>query len=122
MRSYTRLWNEDRIRIDALRHLGKSYLQISRELNIPKSTVASVVKKQSTNVPKKEPGRKPTLSERDKRRLINMTSNPTRTASELAADCGLSVSKWTVARVLKSSGHIASQKMKSAPRLTQSRE
>ncbi|XGW27423.1 hypothetical protein V3C99_007766 [Haemonchus contortus] len=120
MRRYTRLTNEDRIRIDALRHLGKSSLQTSRELNISKSTVASVVKKQSTNVPKKKPGRKPTPSERDKRRLINMASNSTRTARGFAADCGFSVSKWTVARVLKSSDHIASQKMKSAPRLTQS--
>lgn len=62
-------------------------------------------------------GPKSKLSDRNKRCIIKSASNSKKTAAQIAHDCGLNVSKWTIHRVLRASGHICRQKLKSAPRL-----
>jgi len=50
-------------------------------------------------------------------RLVKAAGNSLKTANELSADCGLKVSRWTIARALKKSEVIVRQKMKVASRL-----
>lgn len=57
------------------------------------------------------------LSERDKRKIINLSSNTMTSCAQIARDIQSNVSRWTIFRVLKHSQNIVRQKLKNVPKL-----
>lgn len=59
-----------------------------------------------TFVTAKQPGRSTKLSSRDSHQILRKTLNSTNIASEIAKECGVNFSKWTIARAIKKTLHI----------------
>lgn len=107
-------------------HISQS--QISRDLNVPKSTVSDIVKKykqtgQVTSSRGHCGGHNKRLSDRDDRAIAREAQiNPQSTAREIQASVGGNVSQVsisTVKRSLRKSGKISYRPLK-APRLNKS--
>jgi len=64
---------------------------------------------------KNKGGRKPKLTPRDNRRILKAASNSYISRREIVSNLQLSVSKWTIGRVLKKFPNIRCEKMKGKP-------
>lgn len=100
-----------RKRVVACHVNGEGYDKISKKLNLPKSTVRAIIKKNATEGHVKNKtgrGRKRILSERDERKIVRYANqNPRTTAKEIIdTQCnpGVNISRQTVGRTLKRAG------------------
>lgn len=96
---------------------GFSKRAIAKKLEKSETAVRNVLKNPENYGKNRPGGPKSKLTDRNKRSIIQNASNSMKTAKQIAADCGLTVSKWTIHRVLKQSKHIVRQKLQPAPRL-----
>lgn len=114
----TFLTDMEKGKITAFREEGLSFREIARKIKRSDKVVRNFIKNPSDYGQKKaNAGRKSKLSARDKRKIVNCASNSTKTGNQIAHECGLNVSRWTVNRVLRQSTVIQRQKLKNAPRL-----
>lgn len=100
---------------------GVGHRKISRTLKIPKSTVTWHAKKQGMKSPPKK-GRPKILSERDENFIAKKISsgvvpNATKMSKEIKERFDISVSRYTISRVLKKKGFKSAEK-KEKPQLS----
>ena len=113
----TGLSNYEKGQIRAFQEAGLSNRDIAERLSRSSSVVDNFVKKGDGYGKKKRSGRRPKLSDRDKRSIVKAASNSTKGVRRIANDCALSVSKNTIWRAIKSSPHLARQKLQAIPKL-----
>lgn len=113
----TVLSDEEKGKIGAYEDEGLNYAQISRKVGRSRCVIASFLKNRQKYGKKYKTGRKPKLSDRDKRMIINKASNSFVSCAQLAGQCSKRVSKMTVWRVLNSSETIVRSVMKKVPTL-----
>lgn len=104
-------------KILALIHEGVSKREIARRIGRSDCVVRNFFKDTTNYGKNKTGGPKSKISDRSQRRIISSASNSMKTAREIADECGQSVSRWTIHRVLKKSKVITRQKLQPAPRL-----
>lgn len=110
----------EKAKIDAYRSTGMGYGIIAKNIGRSKCCVEQYIKKSRGYGTKKRSGRPSKVSARDQRRIVNAASNSAKSAREIAAESGISVSKNTICRILKRSQHIVRAKKMPAPRMTAS--
>lgn len=113
----TELSDIEKGQIRAFQEMGLSNRVIAKRLVRSSSVVDNFVKKGDDYCKKKRSGRRPKLSDRDKRSIVRIASNTTKGVRRIRDECAPNVSKNTVWRTIKSSPHLASQKLKVNPKL-----
>jgi transposase len=114
----TYLTETEKGKIMALHEEGCGLREIARKLTRSHKVVSNFLRNPETYGTNKKGGPKKKLSPRTERRLINLSSNSTKSCRKLAHECGANVSRWTILRVLHKSPHIRRQKMKTALNLS----
>lgn len=94
-----------------------SYREIGRKIGRSDKVIRNFMKNQSGYGKQKTGGPKFKLLERDKRHIINTSSNSMKSLSQLANECSVKVSKNTIRRVLQGSKTIVRQKLMTVPKL-----
>lgn len=112
-----RLSDEEKGMIIAYKDSGMSFSEISRKIGRTRCVIANFLRSPENYGKARRTGRKPKLSKRDKRRILNQASNSTTSCRQLAALASKPVSATTVWRTLHMSDHIVSATMKKAPTL-----
>lgn len=92
--------------------------KISRILKRSDKVIANFLKCPEKYGTKKSPGRPRKLTKREERGILKLASNSEVSAKAIIATQGLSVSKFTVLRVIHRSGHLVRTKICCAPALT----
>ena len=110
--------NTEKGKIMAFHEEGLSFRAIGRKLNRSDKVVRNFLRNPDAYGLAKSTGRRSTLTARQKRDIRRTASNSSKTCAEIAKECNVSSSKWTIARVIKSADHLTRQKMKPAPKLT----
>jgi transposase len=113
----TELSDFEKGQIQALQGTGLSNRVIAKRLGRSHTIVDNFIKKGDGYGKKKRSGRRPKLSDRDKRSILRIASNSTTGARRIRDGCAQKVSKNTVWRVIKSSPHLTRQKLKVNPKL-----
>lgn len=113
----SRLTEIERGKIMAFHHVGKSNRWISENIGRSHTVVGNYMRKQTEYGTTTSTGRPSKLTCRDRRRIIRVASNSTKSANQIKAELGLTVSKWTVYRALQKSSVIVRKKLKRAPAL-----
>lgn len=113
-----RLSDQEKGIIDGLKLNNWSHRDIAAEINRSPSVVDSYVRDSTGYGTKKHSGRKPKTTKRNRRAIIQTTSNSTATSSKIKADLNLGVSSRTIRRVLSKSKLIARRRMRKAPFIT----
>jgi transposase len=96
---------------------GLGMREIGRKIGRSDKVVASFLKNPEEYGTKKSGGPKKKLTPRDERRILNAASNSFKSISNIRDECGVTVSRATVGRVLQNSPNIVNQHLQSAPRL-----
>lgn len=96
---------------------GRSFREISRIINRSVSVVSNYLKNPSEYGKNKRSGRPSKLSLRDTRRIIKRSSNSSISCNQLKEELGLSVSRWTVNRVISRSPKLIRSRFKMTPAL-----
>jgi hypothetical protein len=104
--------------IIGLKKCGKSVRGISKELNIPKSTIHSILTKKGGPANKKRSGRPSKLSDRDRRNVFKQAKKGNLNCSEIVKTLQLPVSPGTISKLLKDSTEFIYKKRKPTPVLT----
>lgn len=113
----SKLSDFEKSQIEALHGSGKSRRAIARQLKRSADLISRYVKAPTEYGTAEHTGRPSKLSARDRREIIRKASNSPKSAAEIAKECGLKVSKWTIARAIKKVPYKKCMKMKSAPNL-----
>lgn len=104
-------------KIDALHEKGLSNRQIAKKLKRSSTAIDNYVRAPHLYGIKKRTGRKPILSDREKRHIVKTASNRQVSSSQIVDELCLKVSRWTVNRALNGSGVLKYQKKQSSPAL-----
>ncbi|KAK0421042.1 hypothetical protein QR680_015037 [Steinernema hermaphroditum] len=115
-----RLSEKERGKIQVLREEGYSNRQIAARINRSPKVVNAFTKNPAAYGLKRPPGRKRKLGPRDDRRIQRIASNSQKSANDIKREMGLNVSRKTIIRSIKRAGYIVRQKLKPAPKLTDS--
>jgi transposase len=113
----TELSDFEKGRILAFQEMGLSNRDIATRLGRSHNVVDNFIKKKDGYGKKKRSGRRPKLSDRDKRSIVRAASNSTKGVRRIRDECKPNVSKDTIWRAIKSSPHLARQKLKVNPKL-----
>ncbi|KAK6027684.1 DNA repair protein Rad4 [Ostertagia ostertagi] len=98
-----RLSMDEQAEIDVMRDLGWSVRRMSQRIDRSRDCIARYLRNPLAYNTKTLTGRPKKLSERDRRSILRLASNSTKTASEIREELGLQVSKDTVIRVINDS-------------------
>lgn len=104
-------------KIDALRAQGVSFREIARQLGRSDHVVRNYCSNPQQYGSKSSPGRPKKLSPRQKRDIIRLASNSTKSITQIRHESGVSASKSTILRVLHNDPHIVRAKMMPVPLL-----
>lgn len=119
MGSGKRLTLEEIGKIRALKEEGYSNREIGRRINRSVGVVGNFLK-DPENYGKQQHGRtKRATSSSERRRILRIASNASKTSREIQQEAGTSASIRTVQRVLKSSPGLQRRRLKKKPQLTQ---
>jgi transposase len=113
----TELSDFEKGQIRAFKDLGLKNRAIAKRLARSPTVVDNFIKKNDGYGKKKRSGRRPKLSDRDKRSIVRAASNSTKGVRRIRDEFKPNVSKNTVWRAIKSSPHLARQKLKANPKL-----
>ena len=97
--------------------MNLSQSDIARSLNRDQSTISKYLQNKDNIDGKKNSDRKKILTQRDKRRILNVAVNENLSSRKIITQLNLDVSKNTVLRVINSDNNIKYSKHKSKPNL-----
>jgi transposase len=115
----TKLTEFEKGRIEGLKLAKLSNREIAKNLNRSPKVVNNYLKSPSNYGKKRRPGRKPLLTPRDKRLIIQKASNRSISVNQIKRETSLQASKSTIWRVINSNPNIKSAKKKQKPKLTE---
>lgn len=101
-----KLSDEERAKIDAYRESGLSCRQIAFKLHRSPSVVEKYVKRPELYGIKKRSGRPPTITDREKRKIIRLAAIEHKTASEIKGEMHLNITNRRVRQILHASDHL----------------
>ena len=101
----------------AYKKAGTTNEAISKEIGRSETVIQNFLKKGSEYGKYKNSGRKPTLNQKDKRRVVTAVRKRVVSANEIIRSCGLNLSWQNIYRKVSQSKVIKRQKMKTAPKL-----
>lgn len=113
----TLLTEREKGQIEAFSQEGLSQREIARRLKRSPKVIQNFLKNPNNYASKKDHGRHKKLSKRQERHVVRTASNSTASCNRIKHELDLDVSKTTIWRTLKRSGHIVRAKMNVAPRL-----
>ena len=113
----TELSDFEKGQIRTFQEIGLSNRDIAARLSRSPTVVDNFIKKKDGYGNKKRSGRRPKLSNRDKRSIVRVASNSTKGVRRIRDECKPNVSKDTIWRAIKSSPHLTRQKLKVNPKL-----
>jgi len=103
--------------ITALNKSGENISRISSRIGRSRHVIAEYLQNPVKYGTKKNPGRPQKLSPREKRRILNIASNSSKSCKQIAAACDVNVTRQTVWNVLNGSPHLKSARLKPCPML-----
>lgn len=93
---------------------GLSHRKIAEKVGCEHKAVANFLKNPQNYGKRRRYGRKRTVSDREKRRILWAASNSTKSSAQIRRDLGLKITSRTIQRVVNDSGYIVRAKMKLA--------
>ena len=117
LESGKRLSDTEKVEKMAYKKAGTTNVVIAKDIGRSETVIENFLKKGSEYGKYKNSGRKPTLNQKDKRRVVTAVSKRVVSANEIIRSCGLNLSWQTIYRIVSQSGVIKRQKMKTAPKL-----
>ena len=91
--------------------------EIARRLKRSDHVIRNFLKNPTDYATIKRKPKKSKVSGREKRRIVQLASNSSKSLKTIKSDLGLNVCKETIRKVLKDSPHIVRSKMNNAPNL-----
>ena len=114
----TLLSAEEQAQIRALKDIGLSGREVARRTGRSHGCVGRYLQNPDNYRSTSVSGRPRALSEQDRRRIARLSSNSSHSVNQIRAQTGVSASRATVWRSIRSNAHISRQSMQKAPRLT----
>lgn len=109
---------KERGMILAFKQEGVSLREIGRRINRSDKVIRNFINDpQKYNTIKRKP-RKTKISDREKRKIVNLASNSTKSLNQIKNELNLDVSRETIRKVLHNNPNIKRSKMIKAPNLT----
>jgi transposase len=109
----------ERGQITELARAGKTSREIGRRLKRSHTVVLNFLGNQSGYGKNHVGGRPKALTEREKRQVLRLASNSTKSIKGIKTSAGVAASRWTVWRTIRRSGHIVRAKLQVGPKLTE---
>lgn len=114
----TELSEEEKGKVWAFHEMGLSAREIGRRLNRTRTVVLNLIKLRGKYGSKKRSGRKPTLSDRQRREIFKCATNSNMSAGEIQRHLLLSISRRRVQQILHQDERLKYVKRNKFPKLT----
>jgi transposase len=112
-----KLSEKEKGKIEAFKEEGKSNRWIAAKLSRSPRVINNYTKNPNAYGVKKQSGRPPKLSKREKRKIVRTAANTSKSCNTIRLELNLKVTNETIRKVLKADPNIARRKMKVAPAL-----